>query len=289
MHYLAGMIMISGRLTWDHFQRTYEEEGLQINFRVDSFGHNKGIKAIEYIKKVIQDNKIEWITADEKLWIVDLDKLKEFIPALSELLWFKKKAYVEPEFISEDEIIFEKKEYSAKVVLNITPDNLKKRLVQSSEIPIEIRESIEKFWIDYPEPDKVAFIIMEFGTTDVHNKIVSTIKAVLNKNNLIGLRADDKQYHDDLFFNVLTYIYGCGFGIAVYERIENEIFNPNIALEVGYMMGLKKQVCLLKERTLKVLHSDLVGKLYKSFDSFKPETTIPSEISKWLLDKEIIK
>lgn len=289
MHYLAGMVVMSGKLTWDLFHRASEEEGLQINFRVDSFSHSKGKMAIEYIKKVIQDNKIEWIIPDEKLWIIDLDKLKEFIPNLSEISWFKKKAYVEPEFIGEDETIFGKKEYNAKVILNISPVNLRNRLVQSSGIPIEIKESIEKFWIDYPEPDNIAFIIMEFGTTDVHNKIVSTIKAELKKYNLIGLRADDKQYHDDLFFNVLTYIYGCGFGIAVYERIEDEIFNPNIALEVGYMMGLKKPVCLLKERTLKVLHSDLVGKLYKIFDSFKPESTIPSEISKWLLDKEIIK
>jgi hypothetical protein len=39
------------------------------------------------------------------------------------------------------------------------------------------------------------------------------------------VRADGKEYNPDLFWNVLTYVYGCGFGIAVFERIEAEKFN----------------------------------------------------------------
>ena len=69
-----------------------------------------------------------------------------------------------------------------------------------------------------------------------------------------------------MLWNILTYIYGCRFGIAVFERIEDEAFNPNVALEVGYMMGLGKPVCYLKERTLRTLHTDLVGQLYSEFD-----------------------
>ena len=86
----------------------------------------------------------------------------------------------------------------------------------------------------------------------------------------------------------MTYIYGCGFGVAVFERIEAEEFNPNVSLEVGYMLALKKPVCLLKDKTLKTLHTDLVGKLYKEFDPQNPGKTIPDRISQWLLDKEII-
>ena len=110
----------------------------------------------------------------------------------------------------------------------------------------------------------------------------------LDTHDIRGVKADDKQYHDDLLSNVQTYLYGCGFGIAVFERIEAEDFNPNVSLEVGYMLAMKKPVCLLKDQTLKTLPTDLVGKLYKEFDPQDSDNTIPDEISKWLSDKGIV-
>jgi hypothetical protein len=153
--------------------------------------------------------------------------------------------------------------------------------------PIEIQESLERFRIDHPDPSKTAFVMMRFGQTRAHDEIIAGIKRALDPIGITAVRADDKQYHDDLFPNVLTYIYGSGFGIAVFERIETEEFNPNVALEVGYMFALKKAVCLLKDKTLKTLHADLVGKLYRVFDPLNPIETIPSELSRWLRDKEL--
>jgi nucleoside 2-deoxyribosyltransferase len=80
-------------------------------------------------------------------------------------------------------------------------------------------------------------------------------------------------------------MHGCGFGIAVFDRIEEESFNPNISLEVGYMLALKKPLCILKDRTLKTLHSDLVGRLYRVFDPLDPKATIYAQIAPWLRDK----
>ena len=42
--------------------------------------------------------------------------------------------------------------------------------------PIEIQESLKKFRKDYPESDKVAFIMMDFGETAIHQEIVKAIK-----------------------------------------------------------------------------------------------------------------
>ncbi len=78
------------------------------------------------------------------------------------------------------------------------------------------------------------------------------------------------------------------FGIALFERLEEDEFNPNVSLEVGYLRALRKPVCLLKDKTLKTLQTDLVGKLYKSFDPQDPKKTIPRELENWLRDKEII-
>ena len=41
----------------------------------------------------------------------------------------------------------------------------------------------------------------------------------------------DKEYHEDLLPNILIYLHGCGMGVAVFERIEAEDFDPNVSLE----------------------------------------------------------
>lgn len=117
---------------------------------------------------------------------------------------------------------------------------------------------------------------------------MDSIRSVLSGRGITAVRADDKQYHDDLFPNMLTYIYGCGFGIAVFERPEADEFNPNVALEVGYLFALQKPVCLLKDKTVKTLHTDLVGKLYREFDPQNPNGTVPDVLSQWAQDKGII-
>ena len=153
--------------------------------------------------------------------------------------------------------------------------------------PIEISNSLARFRADYPDPTKVGFVIMQFGTTKAHERILSAIRDTLAAKNLVAVRADDTQYHDDLFYNILTYIHGSSFAVSVFERLETEQFNPNVSLEVGYMLALGKPVCLIKDRTLKVLPTDIVGRLYKSFDPQDPVTTIEPELTAWLRDKKL--
>ncbi len=45
--------------------------------------------------------------------------------------------------------------------------------------------------------------------------------------------------------------------MAIYERIETQTYNPNVALEVGYLFAMRKPVCLLKDRTLDTLPQTL--------------------------------
>ena len=84
-------------------------------------------------------------------------------------------------------------------------------------------------------------------------------------------------------------MHGCGFGIAVIERLQDDDFNPNVSLEVGYMLALGKPICLLKDKTHKTLQSDLGGKLYRPFDTQDPEASIPPVLSDWLRDKGLTK
>ena len=165
--------------------------------------------------------------------------------------------------------------------------SLDKMLKSEESIPPEIKISLQKFRENYPIPKKTAFIIMPFGKTPAHKKIVEALKQVFDKHGIVALRADDKEYHSSLLSNILTYIYGCDMGVAVFERLEADKFNPNVSFEVGYMRALNKPVCILKDQTMSTLPTDLLGELYKSFDPQDPKGSIPTELKKWLNDKDI--
>lgn len=173
-----------------------------------------------------------------------------------------------------------------KAILEAMKQKTEKISDDAITIP-EIAKEIEAFNADH-KGKKTAFIIMQFSKTNAHDKIVQTIKDTLNNHGIVGLRADDKEYADDLFANIKTYMHCCDFGIGVFERILEDNFNPNVSIEVGYMMGLRKNVCLLKDQTLKNLPTDLTGKLYKEFDPQDVEKTLPDQLEKWMKDKGII-
>jgi hypothetical protein len=187
--------------------------------------------------------------------------------------------------ISDDKIEELANQY-VKAILEAMKQKIEKISDDAITIP-EIAKEIESFNADH-KGKKTAFIIMQFSKTTAHDKIVLTIKDTLKKHGIIGLRADDKEYADDLFANIKTYMHCCDFGIGVFERILEDNFNPNVSIEVGYMMGLRKNVCLLKDQTLKNLPTDLMGKLYKQFDPQDVEKTLPDQIEKWMKDKGII-
>jgi hypothetical protein len=147
----------------------------------------------------------------------------------------------------------------------------------------DIQDSLTAFRRDHPAPLKTAFIMMSFAETPAHTEIAKTIKQTLGAAGFTGLRADDKEYHADLYPNILTYMHGCGFGIAVFEHIVATPINPNVAFEVGYMLALNKQVCLLKDKTLPNLQADLIGKLYLAFDPGQITSTIQAALSRWLV------
>lgn len=148
--------------------------------------------------------------------------------------------------------------------------------------PIEISESLGRFDLAHPPQQKTAFLIMSFEDSPAHRKIEASIKKTLAKFNIKALRADEHDYHDNLYDNILTYMHGCDFGIAVVERISKEPFNPNIALEIGYMKGLKKSVCILKDKTFRTIPADLLGKLYREIDCQNIQRSIDSALSGWV-------
>lgn len=166
------------------------------------------------------------------------------------------------------------------------PSVLKDSPIESA--PPAVRSSVLHLLQDYPYYEKNCFLVMPFASTPLHNEIYKVLKQVLSRFGLNLLRADDRSYADDLFANVRTYLYGCSFAIAVFERLITDVYNPNVSFEVGFLLGMGKPVCLLKEKTLSRLPSDLIGKLYREFDAQDIRGTLPGQIEQWLRDKRII-
>lgn len=152
----------------------------------------------------------------------------------------------------------------------------------------EIAVSLERLREKYPDPKKIGFLIMRFTAKQPFRRIVNVIKTTAEKHGLAIIRADNEQFHHDLWGNVRTLLHGCGFGIAVYERIDTNEPNANVGLEVGYLMAMNKPVLLLKDSTVPELQSDLAGKLYHSFEPHDPKHTIPDQLTKWLETNGII-
>jgi nucleoside 2-deoxyribosyltransferase len=150
-----------------------------------------------------------------------------------------------------------------------------------------LENCLSKFSEDNVDFRKNLFLIMRFQNQNPFPEIVATIRRVCDTHGLKALRADDREYTDDVWDNVMTYMYGCSSAIAVFDQINYREFNPNVALEVGFMLAQRKPVLLLKDTAIPALPTDIVGKRYRPFDTYDPIITIPPQIGKWIADFRI--
>jgi hypothetical protein len=154
----------------------------------------------------------------------------------------------------------------------------------------KLNDSLKKFYADSArncdEYEKNVFIMTRFlkGNKTLE-AIDQTIRSTLSSRGLYGHRADDRCYPDDrnLWDNVCTYMHGCKYGVAVLEDILKNEFNPNVALEYGYMRALQKPVLLLKELRFQP-RADILGTIWEEFDVLNIEESISSALSRWMDD-----
>lgn len=290
---ITGFRTLDDNLHWRYSTKNLfpdEDESIEVRFFVpqrDTPTPQQG-DAIKTILKQMETTTVTWLIPNRRNWVFDLDRMRDDFKDLREWEWCRGRVFVEPEFkvVQEDVDIRGNKYYETFVVFSINREALGMSSIHTT--PTEIQNSLSEFQLDHRDPQKAAFVMMRFGKTQAHNNIVQGIRDALAPFGISAVRADDKDWHSDVYYNILTCIYGCSFGIAVFERLEQDDFNPNVAFEVGYMTALGKQVCLLKDKYLKGLHTDLIGKIYKTFDPQDPIATIPPELTKWMQDKKII-
>lgn len=141
---------------------------------------------------------------------------------------------------------------------------------------------LREFLNDHPNPDRNVFVMMRFLRSDQLDQAHAAIRDTLAPKGFHAVRADDRDYTGELWSNVEVYMTGCKYGIAIFEDIESRDFNPNVSLELGYMLGRRKRCLILKEQRLPDLPADVVHRLYKPFDMFNITDSVSREVARWV-------
>lgn len=95
--------------------------------------------------------------------------------------------------------------------------------------------------------------------------------------------ASDRQIVDDLWGNVTAHMWASRYGIAIFENRADRGLNYNLTIEVGGMLVLGRRTALLKDKSIKSMPTDLVGKIYKSIDLDKT-ATVKKALETWVKD-----
>jgi len=154
-----------------------------------------------------------------------------------------------------------------------------------------LHEECARFFIDHPDYNKNIFIMTRFSPGNrLLEKLDNTIREVLKSYGLNPLRADDKMYMRDrnLWNNVCVYMHCSKYGIAILEDRISDEFNPNVALEYGFMRALNKPTLLLADIGFRNLRADVIGTLRETFDITDIENSLNAPIERWLRELEEI-
>lgn len=132
------------------------------------------------------------------------------------------------------------------------------------------------------------FVIMDFeeSLSEIYNIIVSFFK----EKKLTAVRAKEAEFASNLWENTKVYLECCSTAVAIFDKgktngdSEEPIYNPNVAIEVGYMLCKRSTICILKDKDLKELPTDLSARLYKEYDSDNLKYTVTQALESWCSD-----
>jgi hypothetical protein len=105
-------------------------------------------------------------------------------------------------------------------------------------------------------------------------EILSELRTILKRYGYNPFRADDKMYlaDRDMWNNVCVYMLCCKQGIALLENHSRQEYNPNVAIEYGFMRALNKRTLLLRDSGFPRDRADIAGKEMLSFEIENKET-----------------
>ena len=164
---------------------------------------------------------------------------------------------------------------------------------------VDVSKASQKLLEEYSYDNNV-FIMTPYRDDSSYKLMIRVIIDELKKCEFEGWIASDKDVHEDLWADTQAFMLACKYGIAVFteeqesnstqptkkqrgdsKQSKKKVYNPNVAIELGFMLSRGKEVLILKDKNLDTLPTDMMGKLYGNFDLEHTEETLPPIIKKW--------
>jgi hypothetical protein len=114
------------------------------------------------------------------------------------------------------------------------------------------------------------------------SSVIEAVRAAVRREGFTPRMASDKEFHTLLWDNVVLYMLGCQRGIAIVEDKYRDEFNPNVAMEWGWMRGLHRDVLYLIEQDFDSNRADTSGYISKRFSWTDSKEDIERAITHWL-------
>lgn len=127
MHYLVGLTMIGGRITWqDMGDASYGGEGLTLTFPMGCCRIRKD--AEESLAQTLRDNEVLWLQRNSVGWKLDTRGLLEHWEKPSDLGWLQGILNTTPDFYSKRESTFGQSEDRFYLRFLVRPEDIMDQL-----------------------------------------------------------------------------------------------------------------------------------------------------------------
>ncbi len=161
--------------------------------------------------------------------------------------------------------------------------NKKSHYVPGTSFPfmtalVGFSEAIQRKIKEFPY-EKNVFLMMRFRKDN--RRLSDFIIKTLSEAGFRGVRADQTEWNltDDVY-NPIAVLYCCKFGIALFDKIEdNQAYNPNVIYELGIMHTLGRECLILLSDSLPPVPFDLIKNLHARY---KGELAVKNNIHVWL-------
>lgn len=154
------------------------------------------------------------------------------------------------------------------------------RLIPAALAPVKVREGLRQLLADGDFDDNV-MLISRFPKSDSDplNAVFSKVRDAVEAHGMQLRIASDGNADDNLWHNVMTYMWGSRYAIALVDSRDGAL-NPNVLVEIGGMLMTGRRCAILRDETVGAMPTDLVGHIYRAVN-FEDSESVALAVHEW--------
>ena len=154
-------------------------------------------------------------------------------------------------------------------------------LIPPSLGPQKWAGGIARMLKDHPFESNV-FLMARFpeDAEDPNHLVIETAREVLASHGYTLHVASDLTLDEDLWGNVAAHMWACQYGLGLFESRSKDGLNYNLLIEVGSMVSIGRRCMLLKDKSVGVMPTDLVGHIYNPVN-FGNRDEVAQAVDRW--------